>query len=197
MARFGGKYWNLGLSNSGLLSATEKQHFMLKRLTGIDHRNKGLTVEAAAELIAEALKKRKTMDTPLTNIGEQLLASIFRQATEAANEAGDKWVAEHPAVQFVITDPDTKTSIGVHGEIGKAWITWPQKGNTFYKWLSREMYDGQRKEIRIPHRYTARLEGDLQLACERAAYEVFIGSGSPVGDIKLMYRHEGTQAQAA
>lgn len=186
----GGKYWNVGLSNTGLLAATERQQALLQRLTGISHRNRGLTRKEAEVLIEEAIKKREEKRAALTDMADKLLGSIFKQATDAANRAGDKWVNDNKEVHFVINDPETGTKIGVYGEIGKAWITWPKAGSPLYKWLMKEMYDGQKREIRIPHRHADRLEGELQLTCEKAAFEVFKSSLSSLGDIKLMYRQE-------
>ncbi|WP_315922756.1 hypothetical protein [Mesorhizobium sp. SP-1A] len=199
MARYGsgGKYWNVGLSNFGMLAATERQQFLLQKLTGISHRNRGLTRDQADELIGEAIKEREEKREGLTDLADKLLSSIYKQAIDAANEAGEKWLASHQEIQFVINDPETGTKIGVYGEIGKAWITWPKPTSALYKWLMKEMYDGQKKEIRIPHRYADRLEGELQLACEAAAYAALKRSGSSVGDIRLMYRHEDKSHQAA
>lgn len=199
MARYGsgGKYWNLGLSNFGMLAATERQQFLLQKFTGISHRNRGLTRDQAEVLIDKALEERELKREGLTDLADKLLSSIFKQAIAAANEAGEKWVEAHQDIQFVINDTETSTKIGVYGEIGKAWITWPKATSPLYKWLVKEIYDGQKKEIRIPHRYADRLEGELQLACETAAYATFKRSGSSVGDIRLMYRHEDRTHQAA
>jgi hypothetical protein len=68
MARYGsgGKYWNLGLSNFGMLAATERQQFLLQKFTGISHRNRGLTRDQAEVLIDKALEERELKREGLT-----------------------------------------------------------------------------------------------------------------------------------
>lgn len=186
----GGRYWNLGLSNPGLLSATQKQLFYLQRLTGKNYAGKGLTVDAAADLIDQALKEKEEKRAGLTSIAEQLYSGLYKKAVDAANKAGEEWLKANSEAKFAVVDPGSNTRIGVHGTIGRAWVTWPNRGSDFYKWLIKDMYDGQKKEIRFAHKYTDRLEGELQLACERAAYEVLKRSGTSIGNIKLMYKAE-------
>lgn len=199
MARYGsrGRLWNFGLSDEGKLSATERQHGTLRALTGIDHRNRGLTVDEADRLIEKAQKEREKATEDLTDMAEKLLAPIFNQAVEAANAAGDQWIADNPTIKFHIADPDTKTELPIYGEIGRAWITWPKPSSPFYKWLVKNMNDGQKSEVLIPHRHVRRMEGELQLACMRAAYTVFRNSGNSLGDMRLMYRSEDKRHQAA
>jgi len=193
----GGKYWNLGLSDRNRLPATRRQHFYLQKLTGIDHRGRGLTVAQASDLIDDALLERSRRQASLTKVGEQLFAAIYQRAVEAANKAGEMWLEQNPETKFVVHDPETGENIGVHGEIGIAWITWPKRGSDLYKWLMENLYDGQNKVFHIPHRYEDRLEGGLQLACTKAAYDVFRKSGTSIGDIRLMYRAEEALPQAA
>lgn len=186
----GGKNWNVGFSNRGLDGASQKQLFLLQRLTGVSHAGKGLTVDAASELIDKALEEKEKRQAGLTDMAGKLYSSLYKKAIDAANKAGEEWLKNNPDIKFGVIDPETKNLVGVHGSIGRAWITWPNRDCDFYKWLNKEMYDGQRKEIRLAHRYIDRMEGELQLACERAAFEVFKRSGTPVGNIRLLYRAE-------
>lgn len=186
----GGRYWNVGLSEWGQLRATLRQLNKLQMLTGRSYRGKGLTRDDALELIEAAMNEREASKEGLSSMAEQLFGGLYKRAIDSANAAGAKWLNENPEVLFAVEDPETKEKIGVHGTIGRAWITWPKRGTDLYKWLVDHMYDGQKKELRVEHYYTDRLEGELQLACETAALEVFRRSGANVGDINVMYRTE-------
>lgn len=186
----GGKNWNLGLSDPGRLGATQRQFWQLQKLTGEDHRGRGLTRDRASEIIAEALKNKKSRKEGITGVAEKMFNALYSRAVEEANLAGDQWMKDHPEPLFSIADPETGEKIGVHGTIGAAWITWPKVGSDFHKWLIDNIYDGRKKTVPIPHRHVTRLEGELLLACESAAYEVLKKSSASIGDIRLMYRCE-------
>jgi len=191
-----GKYWNVGLSDPGKLSATKKQLMYLRALTRIDHRGKGLTREQASDLIDKALEERAERTAEITQVQDQMYAALMRSAARAANEAGEQWLRKHPDPVFWIYDPHTKDSVGVHGRIGSAHITWPPKGQ-FHRWLQEHYFEGHKRYIPVPHHYSERLEADLRLACERAAYEVLRKAGNTSG-IKLVVTLEpGTLPQAA
>lgn len=188
----GGKYWNLGLSDHGRLGATQQQLWTLRRLTGEDHRGKGLTRDRASELIEQAIEAKEARKEGLTGVAEQFFTAVYKKAVQAANRAGDDWMRRNQEPVFSIKDGESGERVGVHGSIGAAWISWPKAGTTFHKWMMEHIYDGQKKVVRIPHRYAERLEGHLVLACERAAFEVLKSSGTSVGDIRLFYRCEGS-----
>lgn len=192
-----GRHWNLGLSDHSRLSATTKQLFYLQKLTGIDHRGRGLTIGQAGELIDKAAAERAQRKAGLSRVGEQLFNGIYQKALEAANKAGDEWISQNKTVKFSVFDAEEGRSIPVYDAIGTAWITWPRRGSDLYKWLKENLYDGQTKVFHIPHRHEERLEAGLQLACMQAAYSVFKRSGTSIGDIKLLYRAEDAADQAA
>jgi hypothetical protein len=177
---FGGRYWNVGLSDPGRLNATKRQLFFLRWLTKVDHRGKGLTRDAASDLIDKALTEREERRGDVTQVQDQMYATLVKSAARAANAAGEKWLAEHPEPVFFIYDPKSKESVGVHGRVGSAHISWPPKGN-FHKWLRQNLHEGHTKSIQIPHHFSERLEADLRLAAESAAYEVLRSAGNTAG----------------
>lgn len=195
----GGKNWNLGLSDPGRLGATKKQLWQLRKLTGRDHRGRGYTRDQAADLIHEALKAKDERKEGLNAMSDQFFNATFAKAVEDANRAGEEWLARHDKPMFSVADLESGKSIPVYGKIGHAWISWPKTTSQFHKWLMENVYDGGKKVVPIPHRYADRLEGELLLACEKAAYETLKrGAAGAVADIHLMYRCEpGTSPQAA
>lgn len=192
MARYGsgGKYWNLGLSDFGRLGATQRQLWQLRKLTGEDHRGRGLTRDEASDLIREAIRLKEERRRGLTTMEDAMIGAAFSKAIEEANKAGDAWMAAHPEPLFSIADPETGTEIRVHGAIGKAWITWPAASSKFHKWLIENMYDGRKKAVPIPHRYAERVEGGLAFACEKAAIEALRAGMVNHGDLRLIYQGE-------
>lgn len=195
----GGKNWNVGLSDFGRLGATKSQLWNLHKLTGRDHRGRGLTRDQASDLIAAAWKAKEERKEGLNQMADQFFNATFAKAVSEANRAGDEWLARNDRQLFSVADPETGQMIGVNGKIGTAWITWPKASSAFHHWLIDNVYDGDKKSVPIPHRYAGRLEGELLLACERAAFEALrLGTASQISDIRLMYRCEpGEQPMAA
>lgn len=189
-----GKYWNVGLSDTGRLGATRRQLFKLGKLDRRDYRGKGLTRDQASELIEELEEKRARERAGLGDVADKMFSAMMTKARSAANEAGDKWMKAHPDPLFIIDDTDEKQPIGVHGMIGTAWLTWPKRGTDIYKWMIENNYDGQKQVLYIEHKYVHRKEVELLIACERAAIKVFKDSGQPLGDIRLKFRCENPQA---
>jgi len=185
-----GKYWNVGLSDTGRLSATRRQLFRLSKLDRRDYRGKGLTRDEASDLIEELEAKREQERATLGDVAEKMYAAMMKKATMAANIAGENWLKAHPDPLFIVYDSDSKKPIGVHGAIGSAWLTWPRRGTDIYKWMIENNYDGQKSVLLIEHRYAHRLEVELLLACERAAIDVFRASGQNIGDIRLKFKCE-------
>lgn len=201
MARWGsgGKLANVGLSQPGLLGATAKQYATLKRL---DRRQyTGLTKEAASELIQKAYERIAKERAGLTTHEDKYIEALWQKAIRDANQAGEAWLEQNQDVKFVVLDEESNTPIGVHGTIGKAWLTWPPRRTPFYKWLMENYYepDMDRKTINLPHRYDGRLELGLQLACQMAAFRTFRLQGMNLGEVKLMTQSdaEPVWAQAA
>lgn len=192
----GGKYWNVGLSDPGKLGATKKQLSYLRSLTRIDHTGKGLTRDQASELIDKAIEEKTERNAEITQVQDQMYAALMKGAARAANAAGEEWLRANPDPKFWIFDPASGEAVGVHGPIGRAHITWPPKGQ-FHRWLEENYYDGQKKYIQIPHHFSERFEAGLQLACEKAAFEVLRKAGN-TGGIKVVVTVEaGTLPEAA
>jgi hypothetical protein len=185
-----GKYWNVGLSDTGRLGATRRQLFKLGKLDRREYRGKGLTRDEASDLIEELEAKREQRRAGLGDVAEKMFAAMMAKAIKAANEAGDKWLKAHPDPIFIVNDPESRQPIGAHGMIGRAWLTWPKTGTDIYKWMIENNFDGQKKVLYIEHRHAHRCEVDLLIECELAAINVFKASGQPLGEIKLKFRCE-------
>lgn len=194
----GGKNWNVGLSDPGRLGAMRRQLFHLHKLTGRDYRGRGLTRDQASDLIEEALREKNERKEGLNQMADQFFNATFAKAVFEANAAGEAWLGNHSKPLFSVADPETGQMIGVNGNIGYAWITWPRPGSPFHKWLIDNVYDGDRKAVAIPHRYAGRLEGELVLACEKAALDTLRrGAASAAGELRLMYRCDRDAAPKA
>jgi hypothetical protein len=189
-----GKYWNVGLSDTGRLGATHRQLFKLGKLDRRDYRGKGLTRDQASELIEELEEKRAREKAGLGDVADKMFSAMMTKARSAANEAGDRWMKEHPEPLFIINDPDSQQPIGVHGMLGSAWLTWPKRGTDIYKWMIENNFDGQKQVLYIEHKYVHRREVELLIACELAAINVFKASGQSLGDIRLKFRCEHPEA---
>jgi hypothetical protein len=184
MASWGsrGKNHNVGLLEPGRLRAEDWQYEVLKRL---DRRKySGLTFDEAAQKIDEAYERRAKERAGLTSTEEHYIEALWRKAIKVANDAGEKWLSENPAVKFVVNTQEHQ--IGVHGTIGRAWLSWPPRRTPLYKWMVENYHTTNRKEILLPHKYVQRYELDLQIACLQAAYNVFRNQGLTLGEVTLM-----------
>ena len=117
-----------------------------------------------------------------------MFSLYMKRAIEAANAAGDKWLAEHPEVEFVVSTPEGLTE--VRGPIGRASITAPKKGSGLAKWMHEHGLNDRRdpKTLTFHYKYQERLEGELQLACCIAALEKLMEARTEIGDIRVIYR---------
>lgn len=192
----GGKYWNVGLGDQGRLSATDRQLRTILRLTGEDMRGQGLIRQKASDIIDKAIEDRKERREGMNDMTAKMFAALVNRATDAANEAGDKWLRENPSPKFAVFDPETEERVGVHGRMGHVWISWPPKNSKFRKWLEANLFDGQRNEIHLDHRHAERLELDLRIVCETAAYNVLTQSGN-IDGLRLYAQAEQDAAEAA
>ncbi|MDW9478790.1 hypothetical protein GOB57_08735 [Sinorhizobium meliloti] len=188
MGRYGGKYWSVGLGDRSRLGATDAQLRYLKSLFKRDFRGEGLTQGQASDLIEQGLEQRAKDRSELPDIVDQMFSLYMKRAIEAANAAGDKWLAEHPEVEFVVSTPEGLAE--VRGPIGRAFITAPKKGSGLAKWMSEHGLNDRRdpKALAFHYKYQQRLEGELQLACCIAALEVLMEARTEIGDIRVNYR---------
>lgn len=191
----GGRHWNVGFSDWTRDGVSDAQLRMLRSLYGKDFSGEGLTKGRASDLIDEGFRNRSNDKSGLTDIADQMFSMYMRRAIEAANEAGDWWVAGHPKVEFVVSTP--KGPVGVHGAIGTAYITAPKKGSGLAKWIAEHGFNDRRnlKQLALHHRYQDRLEGELQLVCAIAALKVFEEAKTEVGGIRVVFRCESQDYQ--
>jgi hypothetical protein len=86
--------------------------------------------------------------------------SLLQQATLAANEAGDKWVNEHP-----------------RGDVcGFGFIELRDNRTRFSKWL-KVRQNGYTTSVQLNHKYRGRQEWGLNEACARAGLAVLRDAG--------------------
>src|SRR3546814_8753237 len=100
---------------------------------------------------------------------DAMFRGALRRAIRSANAAGDDWTSRHRPPVFAIHDPETMTTEPVYGAIGYAYLSWPPRRSPFGTWLRDNRFDGQYVSVQIPHRYMARRECELLIACEAAA----------------------------
>jgi hypothetical protein len=183
-----GKLWNVGMYDTSRLSATDSQFRYLLALYGRDFRGEGLTVGDASQRIEEGQRLREISRDGNPDMADQLFTNIVRRMTNAANEAGRKWLEANPEPDFEINFDGLR--IGVHGMIGAAYLTSPKKGSALYRWMVDHEFDDRRNKhmFPIPHEYTERLEGELQLACCIAALDVFRERTADTAGVRVMFR---------
>jgi hypothetical protein len=195
MARYGGRNWNVGFADRSQDGVSDAQLRLLRSLYGKDFRGLGYTKGQASALIQEGYHLRSINRSGLPDIADQMFSMYMRRAIEAANEAGDVWLAEHQKVQFVVSTP--QGMVEVHGPIGEASITAPKRGSGLAKWINEHGLNDRRniKHLAVHHKYQDRLEGELQLACAIAALRVFEEAKTEVGDIRVIYRCDNADFQ--
>nr|WP_250807970.1 hypothetical protein [Neorhizobium tomejilense] len=192
-----GKYWNVGMYDRSENGATDSQLRYLKSIYGRDMRGMGLTQGKASDLIEKGLAERADAKSGLTSIADQMFTNYMKRAISAANAAGEAWLAEHKDIQFAVSTPEGL--VAVHGPIGYAYITAPKRGSKLAKWLSEHGFNDRRntKVLSLHHRFTERLEGELQLKCCIAALKVFREALSDIGDIRIVYHCDDENFQLA
>jgi hypothetical protein len=191
-----GKNHNVGLMEPGRLGAAPWQYETLKRLDR--RRSSGLTFDEAAERIKEAYDRRAKERAGLTTTEEFYIEALWRKAIKVANDAGEKWLSENPKIKFVINAEEYQ--VGVHGEIGRAWLSWPPRRTPIYKWLVENYFPRteNKREVHVPHKFVERYELGLQLACVEASFKVFRNGGLNLGEMKMMVQSDVVpQLQAA
>ena len=159
--------------------ATTRQTWALKCLTGKDYREANLSKEEASKMIGELMAaKGLNKETTKTNF-----TKLIAQATEAANRAGDEWMAQATPKFRVVerADPldDNSPVVRDFGTMldvcGIVFLKCTDKRTAFAKWLKTVHKDAD--FVRIPHKYTRRQEWGLGEACEGAALKVLTDAG--------------------
>lgn len=182
-----GRYHNVGLSRRDLLPATRKQLATLYRLTRRDHTAKGLNRGQASELIDKTIEaKESTRALKSTNGFERLYEIVYRQATQAATDAGRDWLSRHPNKLFDVADADTV--MPCHGVVGTAFLRKPPKSTPFMKWFAENHPEAKGDILVIDHEFQDRWERDLHVACQAAALKAFKRQG--VQGLRLFVREE-------
>lgn len=193
-----GRYHAVGLADPSRLPATKGQIDYLKRLDRRDYTGKGLTRGDASDLIEERLAFRAKNRESLNQMQEGVIEAMWHMSIQAANNVGKQWLAEHTTVQFPYFDTESKEVVPVYGAVGSAWLTWPDKGSPFYKWLKEKGFSQARSNILyIPHRYADRLEGGLLAECAKAVLTTFANGSFAPGMTMMVMSDSKDPRQAA
>lgn len=111
-----------------------------------------------------------------------LFDKIMKEATQAANEAGDKWVAEHTKPTIAIYNADlfgnpVGKCVGQLLDVcGFAHVSIKDKRTSFAKYI-KKIQDGYDGFVSVHHKYRGRQEWGLNEECARAALKVFNSYG--------------------
>lgn len=98
-------------------------------------------------------------------------SNILLEATKAANEAGDAWVAAHTRPAFAVMDGNR--CVGQLLDVcGFGYVQVDDKRTGFAKWL-KKVQDGYNSVVRLNTKYRMRQELGLNEATAYAACAVF------------------------
>lgn len=114
---------------------------------------------------------------------QNMFDELIVKATEAAVEAGDKWVEEHTKPMFAVYKADVLTGkqygscLGTMLDVcGMAHIRITDKRTAFSKYI-KKIQDGYNGAIFLKHKHSGRQEWGLNEACAYAAAKVFMDAG--------------------
>lgn len=166
--------------------ATNRQIFLIRRLTGKDVRAENLTRKQASDMIqahlavnameakAKAIMAKKPSSTKkyLENVFQRILV----EATKAADAAGDKWWDARCNKPY---DPKFSSDhFGMFDLCGFAFINIRDRRSRFMKWYGKTYPEYARiGHIHIPYKYQPRQELGLRETCCRAALTVLQENG--------------------
>ena len=125
-----------------------------------------------------------TTTSSYENVQNQLLKEIFQKAEEAANTAGESWLANaKPKYEFFNEDLDGKRQ-GPGTQVldveGGAYLEMKDKRTVNYKLLKRNGLirpGGEEKTIMVKHKFIGRPERGLKVAIMNAFAEVLKSYG--------------------
>lgn len=171
--------------------ATPKQCWTLFCLTKKDYRNDNLTKQQASDMIGRLMAEKATKEwteskkAPKKSGYEQIL----REATESANEAGDKWMAAALArgPAYMVKNDLTGEIVGTMLDVcGIVWIELTDRRTAFAKWLKKLDERDAMYSLRIEHKYWGRQEMGLLEACAYAAVGVLNKYG--INEVQVVAR---------
>jgi len=104
-----------------------------------------------------------------------IFETLWAAALGAANQAGDKWVAEHTQPIWAVKDGDriVGTMLDVCGIV---YIRCSDKRSKFWKWAVKNQL-AYSISLALNHKYRNRQEQGLNEACCYAALEVLTKAG--------------------
>lgn len=157
------------------LPATPRQTYAIFRLGGGDVRKDELTRKMASELIEKLTAMRAaqggSIKTDAPKKSEEDFDALVQRAVEAANEAGDQWMAcAQPAYAVMDGNRMVGTMLDVCAIV---YIRVTDKRTRFAKWLAKK--DNQRNILK--HKYSFRQEMGLLEASYGAMLKVLEDGG--------------------
>lgn len=120
---------------------------------------------------------RKASDWPTATPTERYL-SIVDEATTAANQAGDEWMAAAQARGPTIAVVGRGEIVGTLLDVcGIVYIRITDRRTAFARWLKKQNPDHRLYSFHIRHKYEMRQEMGLGEACYGAALKVLRSHG--------------------
>lgn len=158
--------------------ATFKQGMTIRRLTGNrDIRKEGLTMKQASDIIAQLLVSKPETNTKIIASPKKSFQTIMKDAENAANLAGDAWMATAKPAWVVVDSQGKNLGYAPMLDVcGIVYIRVVDKRTSFAKWLATRQ-DGYNNIVLMNHKYKHRQEKSLGEACCRAAIEVMTANG--------------------
>jgi hypothetical protein len=151
--------------------ASKAQTFKIFTLTKKDVRDQNLTMAQASAMIEELLAAKNGQEKIVS--APRNFSSIIKEATKAANEAGDQWMAEHSRPAYEVLDKRGRVIGQMLDVCGFAWIIIKDRRTSFAKWAEKTGI-ASHDFLHIAHKYKMRQELGLAEACGKAALQVLV-----------------------
>ena len=166
--------------------ATDKQKQMINwlmkevRVGYVGPYTEEITRQEASDLIKQLNSEKESLKGTIQNQDTVIsYDKIWAEAIEAANAAGDDWMAKATpkfrVVQRANPLDDNSPIVKDYGTMldvcGFSGIEIGDKRTKFAKWVMKQQ--SSTYTVRVPHKYRMRQELGLAEACARAALDVF------------------------
>ena len=105
-------------------------------------------------------------------------ANLISKATEEANKAGDKWIAEHTKPVWNVVNEYSGEVVGQLLDVcGFGYVRITDKRTSFAKYLKKVQRNGYIGYVDIFHKHRCRQELGLNTATATAIYKVLSEAG--------------------
>jgi hypothetical protein len=106
----------------------------------------------------------------MTKLQKKKFDAIMKLATNAANDAGDKWMSEHTSPAWAVMNGSQ--CVGTMLDCcGFGYVRITDKRTAFSKYI-KEISNGHNYAVHVPHKYRMRQEMGLNEATAWAVYKV-------------------------